>query len=106
MEKNIAPRKPKNLQDLKRCLKEEWDRIPQQTIDHLIQSIPQRFQVCLDHDGGFIGHLVNRTQTGWGLRPMSVIKELARKTGKLSARLIGPKNYGSTVICVGNGNGR
>jgi hypothetical protein len=29
----------------------------------MIESIPARFELCLDHGGKFIGHLLNQTQT-------------------------------------------
>jgi transposase len=101
MDINIAPKNPQNPEDLKRFLLEEWDKLPQETIDHLIQSMPERFRVCLRQNGGYIGHLLKQTQTGWRERPEAIVKELIRTTGKLSARFIGHKNYGSTIVCVG-----
>jgi transposase len=57
-----AERAPKDMPSLKRVLLEEWDAIPQATIDSLIESTPSRFQLCKAHEGKFIGHLLRQTQ--------------------------------------------
>jgi hypothetical protein len=58
----IAPRDPKSIDELKRKLKEEWDAIPQESIDYLIRSTPERMRFCIENDDKSIGHLLNRTQ--------------------------------------------
>jgi transposase len=58
----VIERAPKDMASLKAVLIEEWNAISQQTIDHLIESTPARFELCRQHNGDFIGHLLNQTQ--------------------------------------------
>jgi hypothetical protein len=42
LKRRVAERAPKSLVELKRVLAEEWDRIPQETINNLVSSMPRR----------------------------------------------------------------
>jgi transposase len=94
LKNKVSARAPKDMQSLKNVLLEEWDSIPQATIDSLIESIPIRFQLCKAHEGKFIGHLLGQTQrtacenpvpevpTGWVI-PRKVTIGLIRQVVKL-----------------------
>jgi hypothetical protein len=47
---------------LARILIEEWDAIPQETIDSLIESTPARFQLSVEQHGKHIGDLLSHRQ--------------------------------------------
>ena len=42
-----------NLNDLRMRLQEAWDEIPQDTINHLLSSMPRRINDCIRNHGGF-----------------------------------------------------
>lgn len=41
------PRPPDNLDDLRHQVQVAWDEIPQQDIDHLLESMPRRVNACI-----------------------------------------------------------
>ena len=45
------PDLPKNLANLEIQLKEEWEKIPQETYLKLIDSMPQRIAACIANNG-------------------------------------------------------
>jgi len=42
----------RNLSELFRALKEEWDNVPQEDLDHLISSMPRRVGAVISVKGG------------------------------------------------------
>lgn len=48
----IQKRKPRTAQGYWRLLKQEWMKVPQQTIKKLIDSMPRRLQAVIDANGG------------------------------------------------------
>lgn len=46
------PHPPDNVHDLRRCVQEAWNEIPQDDIDHLILSAPHRVNECINNRGG------------------------------------------------------
>jgi transposase len=46
------PDKPKNLDDLEKIVKEEWQRVPIRVCEKLIDSMPKRLQAVIDANGG------------------------------------------------------
>ena len=50
--RKVRQRDPINLNHLFTILKEEWDAIPQQQIDHLIESMTRRLGVVIKKRGG------------------------------------------------------
>lgn len=54
--RRIAARRypPTNQDILIRALKEEWDNLPQQLLDHVVQSMPRRLESCIALRGGHI----------------------------------------------------
>lgn len=45
------PNNLKNLKELEAALKEEWDKIPQNVLMNLIESMPRRIQACIESKG-------------------------------------------------------
>ena len=43
---------PRNVAELRQALVEEWNAIPQNTIDRMILSMPNRCQECVNIRGG------------------------------------------------------
>lgn len=43
---------PESLDELRRAAIEEWDNLPQQRLDHLVDSMPRRIQACRRARGG------------------------------------------------------
>jgi hypothetical protein len=87
----IAKKEPKTIADLRSLLQQEWDNLDQRIIDHLIESMPRRFQMCLDEKGKSIGHLVRKLNLsergGDSLVP----------PGILPIRDLGPTHIGQVV---------
>lgn len=48
---DARPRRPENLQQLERFLKEEWNKIPTETLQNLVFSMPSRIQAVLQSKG-------------------------------------------------------
>jgi hypothetical protein len=48
------------ISELKEQLQREWSAIPQETIDSIIASTPQRFQLVVNENGKSIGHMLHR----------------------------------------------
>jgi hypothetical protein len=48
----MKKKKPANLIELERLVKEKWRLIPQDKIKRLIESMPRRVQAAIDADGG------------------------------------------------------
>lgn len=46
------PHPPRNLRELRLGVQEAWDNLPQEDIDHLIESMPHRVIECLENRGG------------------------------------------------------
>ena len=42
---------PKNKSELEAAVKEEWLKIPYETLEKLIESMPRRIEVCISNDG-------------------------------------------------------
>ena len=45
------PNNLRNLKELEAALKEEWDKIPQNVLINLIESMPRRIQACIESKG-------------------------------------------------------
>ena len=56
VKRNVEKRKPRNLEDLKVFMVEEWEKIPQETIKNLINSMKNRYELILENNGDRIGH--------------------------------------------------
>jgi hypothetical protein len=52
MRVNKWPQVPQDVEKLKEALLEEWDKIDIDTIDHLIDSMPDHVKAVLDAKGG------------------------------------------------------
>lgn len=54
MKDSIAARRPKitKIKALKSVLMEEWESVPQEKIDALIESMPARIAACIKDHGG------------------------------------------------------
>jgi hypothetical protein len=50
------------IPELKRMFLKEWDVPDQHMIDNLVKWTPKRFELCLEHEGQYIGHLLNLMQ--------------------------------------------
>jgi DNA replicative helicase MCM subunit Mcm2 (Cdc46/Mcm family) len=91
----LLQRKPASLQELRRMLVEEWNGLPQATIDALIRSTPERMQLCIDHGGQSIGHLLRKhTEPKESTIP-------AVPKGFVTPRMISAKHVGSNVMMLG-----
>jgi transposase len=42
---------PKNKSELEVAVKEEWLKIPYETLEKLIESMPRRIEACISNDG-------------------------------------------------------
>ena len=51
MDEQTKERKPKNENDLYELLKNEWTKIPKQTIEELVKSMPRRCATVIENDG-------------------------------------------------------
>ncbi|GFU93405.1 transposable element Tcb2 transposase [Trichonephila clavipes] len=47
---------PTNKNILIRALTEEWDKLPQQLLDNVVQSMVRRVECCITLHGGYISH--------------------------------------------------
>ena len=56
VKRNVEKRKPRNLEDLKVFMVEEWEKIPQETIKNLINSMKNRYELILENNDDRIGH--------------------------------------------------
>ncbi|GFW81402.1 uncharacterized protein TNCV_377501 [Trichonephila clavipes] len=45
---------PTNKNTLIRALTEEWDKLPRQLLDNVVQSMVRRVECCITHHGGHI----------------------------------------------------
>ncbi|GFV42155.1 transposable element Tcb1 transposase [Trichonephila clavipes] len=45
---------PTNKNTLIRALPEEWDKLPQQLLDNVVQCMVRRVECCITHHGGHI----------------------------------------------------
>ena len=45
------PNNLRNLKELEAALKEEWNKIPQNVLMNLIESMPRRIQACINSKG-------------------------------------------------------
>jgi hypothetical protein len=50
----VAAREPKRVADLRPILLEEWDDLEQDAIDRLMDTMPERFTMCIEAEGKFI----------------------------------------------------
>jgi hypothetical protein len=58
MKNKIGARSPKSIDELKKCLCEQWDALNEATLDGLIRSIPERCRLCIQHaDRNFPSHI-------------------------------------------------
>ncbi|GFW31502.1 hypothetical protein TNCV_1288491 [Trichonephila clavipes] len=49
---------PTNKNTLIRALTEEWDKLPQQLLDNVVQSMVRRVECCITLHGGHIPHTI------------------------------------------------
>ncbi|GFV25150.1 transposable element Tc1 transposase [Trichonephila clavipes] len=47
---------PRNKSTLIRALTEEWDKLPQQLLDNVVQSMVRRVECCITLHGGHISY--------------------------------------------------
>ena len=48
----------RNVDDLKKALKKQWSKIPQETIRKAIEQFPKRLEACIDARGGHFEQLM------------------------------------------------
>ena len=48
MKNNVEKRMPKNVDELKRFIVEEWDKIPQEVVKNIIMSMKRRCESVLE----------------------------------------------------------
>jgi hypothetical protein len=60
MKQRLSTYNIQSIPELKEHLQREWWSIPQSTIDSIIASTPQRFQLAINQNGRSIGHLLHR----------------------------------------------
>jgi hypothetical protein len=60
MKQKISGYEVQSITELKEHLQREWWAIPQTTIDAILASTPQRFQLVINENGRSIGHLLHR----------------------------------------------
>lgn len=67
LKRKVTEREPKNLKELEKYVKEEYNKISQDTIDKLIAGMNQRFRLCIHHHGECISRFLtrNRLQEGY-----------------------------------------
>ena len=53
---NVEKRMPQNVDELKQFMVEEWEKIPQETIKNLINSMKNRCELILENNGDRIGY--------------------------------------------------
>lgn len=51
MDVHIKEKEPRTKAELVAAVKEAWEKIPQNTIDNVIDSMPRRIQAVMDNDG-------------------------------------------------------
>ena len=51
VKRNVEKRMPRNLEDLKRMMVEEWNNIPDETIINLVKSMKNRCQLVIKNNG-------------------------------------------------------
>ena len=56
MKNNVEKRMPQNVDELKQFMVEEWEKIPQETIKNLINSMKNRYELILENNDDRIGH--------------------------------------------------
>ena len=54
MKNNVEKRMPKDVDELKRFMGEEWEKIPQETVQNIILSMNRRCELILQHNGNRI----------------------------------------------------
>jgi hypothetical protein len=92
LKRRMAERDPKNIDDLKRFLKEEWNGIDQNTIDKLMDGINGRFRLCVRHKGECVSHLLTHKR----------LQEADQEpTTILRPKQIGTLEIGKTVVLWG-----
>ena len=47
---------PQTLDDLRRAAIEEWDRLDQECLNHLVDGVPRRVRACCNARGGVTGY--------------------------------------------------
>lgn len=62
------PNPPTTIQDLEQVLLQEWNNIPQDIINKLINSLTRRFQAGIETNGGHIRNLSSIIPTFYGQR--------------------------------------
>jgi hypothetical protein len=56
----VAARNPQNIAELKIILMDEWEKLSQDTIDSLIDSIPKRFKLAIENQGQCISAILHK----------------------------------------------
>ena len=51
IKQRVKERKPTTVEELKRYILEEWDRLPQEKINEMVDSMPNRIKECLKRRG-------------------------------------------------------
>jgi transposase len=52
LKENVAKRFPKTKEQLEAIAKDEWEKIPQETVRRTVMSIPTRISQVLEREGG------------------------------------------------------
>ena len=56
MKNNVEKRMPRNVDELKRFMVEEWEKIPQETVKNIIMSMKRRCELVLEKNGDRISY--------------------------------------------------
>ena len=56
MKNNVEKRMPQNIDELTRFLAEEWEAIPQETVNNLVASMKNRCESVLEKNGDRISY--------------------------------------------------
>lgn len=52
MAQQVADRKPRDLNQMKKIIKEEWARVNKKFLENLVASMPRRIQALVEQKGG------------------------------------------------------
>ena len=56
MKNNVEKRMPRNVDELKQFMVEEWEKIPQETVKNIIMSMKRRCELVLEKNGDRISY--------------------------------------------------
>jgi transposase len=80
LKSRVTSREPKNVTDLRKIILEEWNNLDQDSIDRLMDTMPERFSMCIAVDGKFIGHLVRKMSHRQEIEPSEISVERLEKS--------------------------